>query len=86
MSMTVLGDVNSQHRLYLAAKPSHVGGGVNVDGLTSSLHCPTACNHQMRGQSFQLGTALSHHTVVGGGAFLGMRNPQAWIFDGVLTI
>jgi hypothetical protein len=46
----VLGDVNSWHRTYLAAKPSHVG--VNVDGLACPLHHPTSCIHQTRGQGF----------------------------------
>jgi hypothetical protein len=38
-----------------------------------------------RGQGFLSGTALSHHAVVGGGAFLGMQSPQAWKFDEGLT-
>jgi hypothetical protein len=37
-------------RLYLAAKPSHVG--VDVDGVACQLHHPTACAHQTRGKSF----------------------------------
>jgi hypothetical protein len=39
-----LGDVASHRRLYLAAKPSHVG--VNVDGLAYLLHHPTTCSRQ----------------------------------------
>jgi hypothetical protein len=34
--------------LYLAAKPSHVGG-VDVDGLACPLHRPMAHNYQVRG-------------------------------------
>jgi hypothetical protein len=56
-------------RLYLAAKPSHMG--VDVDGLAALLHRPTVCGHQTRGQSFLSGAALSHRTTVSGGAFLG---------------
>jgi hypothetical protein len=35
--------------LYLAAKPSHMGG--DVDGLACSLHPPTICSRQRSGQS-----------------------------------
>jgi hypothetical protein len=38
-----LGDVALQCRLYLAAKPSHVG--VNVDGLACPLHRPMVCSY-----------------------------------------
>jgi hypothetical protein len=38
----VLGDIASQHRLYLAAKPSHMG--VDVDGLACPLHRPIVCS------------------------------------------
>jgi hypothetical protein len=41
--------------LYLAAKPSHVGGGVDVDGLACFLHHPTV----YRSQSFLLGATPS---------------------------
>jgi hypothetical protein len=60
----VLGDIASRHRLYLAAKPSHLG--VDVYGLAFPLHHPTVYSHQMRGQGFSSGTTLSHHAVVGG--------------------
>jgi hypothetical protein len=63
----VLGDNASRRRLYLAAKPSHVG--VNVDGLACPLHRPTICSCQARGQGFQSGVALSRHATVGSGAF-----------------
>jgi hypothetical protein len=43
----VLGDVASWCRLYLVAKPSHMG--VDVDGLAYPLHHPMACYRQMRG-------------------------------------
>jgi hypothetical protein len=36
--------------LYLTAKPFHVGGGANVDGLACPLHWPRAHSCQMRGQ------------------------------------
>jgi hypothetical protein len=36
-----LGDIASWHRLYLAAKPSHVG--VDVDRLAHPLHRPMTC-------------------------------------------
>jgi hypothetical protein len=54
-------------RFYLATKPSHVL--VDVHGLAYSLHCPTVCDHQTRGQSFQSDVVLSHHVAVGDGAF-----------------
>jgi hypothetical protein len=63
--------------------------GIDVDGLTSPLHRPMTCSHQMRGQSFLLGAALSHRVTVGGGAFPGgggVRGPQGYVFNGVLTI
>jgi hypothetical protein len=53
MPRMVLGDIASRRRLYITAKPSHVG--VDVDGLTHPLHRPPVCNHQMRGQSFLSG-------------------------------
>jgi hypothetical protein len=71
-------------QLYLAAKSSHMG--VDVDGLACPLHCPTVCDCQTRGQSFLSGAALSHYVAMGGGAFLGIRNPRVWIFDVVLTV
>jgi hypothetical protein len=74
MLETVLGDVASRCRLYLAAKPSHVG--VDVDGLAYPLHLPTVCSHQMRGHGFLSGTALSCRTAVGGGAFPGDAKPS----------
>jgi hypothetical protein len=70
----VLGDVASQRQLYLATKPSHVG--VDVDKLACPLHCPTFYNHQMRGQGFLSGAALSCHATVGGGAFSGDAKPR----------
>jgi hypothetical protein len=44
MLRMVLGDVASWHRLYLVAKPSHVG--VDVDGLACPLHRAMACSRQ----------------------------------------
>jgi hypothetical protein len=73
MPRTVLGDVTSWHRLYLAAKPSNMG--VDVDGLACTPHRPTACNCQMRGQIFLSGAALSHHATMGSGAFPGGARP-----------
>jgi hypothetical protein len=84
MLETVLGDVASWHRLYLAAKPSHVG--VDVDGLAFPLHRPTTYSRQTRGYSFLSGATLYHRATVGGGTFPGVRSPWAWIFDGVFTI
>jgi hypothetical protein len=43
MPEMVLGDVILLWRLYLAAKPSHMG--IDVDGLACLLHHPTSCNH-----------------------------------------
>jgi hypothetical protein len=62
--------------IYLAAKPSHIGG-VDVDGLTCPLHRTMTCSHQTRGHSFLPGANLSHHVVVGGGAFLGCAKPPS---------
>jgi hypothetical protein len=73
MHGTVLTDVASWRRLYLVAKPSHVG--INVDGLTCPLQRPMACGHQMRGHGFLLGVALSHRAAMGSGAFLGDAKP-----------
>jgi hypothetical protein len=56
-------------RLYLAAKPSHVG--VDVNDLAYYMHRPTVCRRQTRRQSLLFGAALFHHVTVGGGAFLG---------------
>jgi hypothetical protein len=55
--------------LFLVVKSSHVGD--DVDGLACSLHHPTICDHQTRGQSFLLGGASSHHAAVGCGTFPG---------------
>jgi hypothetical protein len=49
--------------------------GVDVDGLACSLHCLTVCDRQTKGYDFLSGVALSHHTAVGGGAFLGGAKP-----------
>jgi hypothetical protein len=56
MPEVVLGDVALWRRFYLAAKPSHVGGGLDVDGVAYPLHRHTTCSHQSRGQSFLSGT------------------------------
>jgi hypothetical protein len=61
-------------RLYLAAKPSHMG--VDVDSLACYLHHPMVCGHQTSGQSFLSSAALSHRVTVGGGTFPGVRSPQ----------
>jgi hypothetical protein len=66
---TVLRDVASLRRLYLAAKPSHVR--VDVDGLVHPLHCPTNCSRQMRRHDFLSGDALSRRATLGGGTFPG---------------
>jgi hypothetical protein len=68
--------------LYLAAKPSHVGG--DVDGIAYSMHRPMAYICQRCGQSFLTGTAPSCHARVGGGAFLGdLKLPGLDIYRGV---
>jgi hypothetical protein len=66
--------VASWHWLYLAAKPSHVG--VNVDGLACPLHRPMVYNHQTRRHDFLSNAALTHHVVVGNGAFPGEAKPS----------
>jgi hypothetical protein len=48
---------------------------VNVDGLTCYLHYPMVCDHQMRGESFLFGAALSYHVTVGGVTFPGGAKP-----------
>jgi hypothetical protein len=70
----VLGDVISLWRLYLVAKPSHMG--IDVDGLACLLHHPTICNHQMRGHDFPSGAISSSHATVGDGAFLRDARPS----------
>jgi hypothetical protein len=76
MPGTVLRDVTSWHRLYLAVKPSHVG--VDVDGLAYPLLRPTVCSRQ----ALPCPIVLQWVVV----PFRGMRSPQAWIFDGGLTV
>jgi hypothetical protein len=73
MPGTVLGDVALWHRLYLAAKPSHMGA--DVDGLAFPLNHPVAYCRQSWGQNFLSGVALYHHAAVGGGTFLGGVKP-----------
>jgi hypothetical protein len=70
--------------LYMTAKLSHMG--VDVGGLACPLHHPTVCGHQTRGQNFLSDVVLCHRAAVGGGAFPGVRDPRAWIFDGVLIV
>jgi hypothetical protein len=70
MPRTILGDIASWHRLYLAAKPSHVG--VYVDALACPLHHPMACGCQTRGHGFLSGATLSHHAAVSGAAIPGV--------------
>jgi hypothetical protein len=60
--------------------------GVDVDGPACPLHYLTASSRQTRGHNFLSGTTLSHRVTVGGGIFSGGVSPQAWIFDGELTI
>jgi hypothetical protein len=84
MSETILRDVAAFRRLYLVAKPFHVG--FDVDGLAYILDHHTVCNRQMRGQCFLSGVVLSHHAVVGSGIFPGVQSSEAWIFDGLLAI
>jgi hypothetical protein len=72
MPVTVLRDLVELCLLFLAAKPSHVR--VDWTGYVP-LHCPTICGHQMRGQSFLSGAAISHRAAVGGGTFLGGAKP-----------
>jgi hypothetical protein len=65
MPKTVLGEVASWRQLYLAATPSHVGGGgVNMAGLAYPLHRPTTCSRQSRRQTFLSGAALSDRAAV----------------------
>jgi hypothetical protein len=45
-------------RLYLPAKPSHIG--IDVDGLAYPLHRPMARSWQMRGQGLLPGVVLSY--------------------------
>jgi hypothetical protein len=69
----ILGDAVMLCWLYLVTKPSHMG--VDVDGLTCPLHHPTVCSRQMKGWSFLLGVALSHHVAAGSGTFSGGARP-----------
>jgi hypothetical protein len=73
MHETIFRDIAEWHRLYLAAKPSHVA--VDVDRLSCPLHCPTTYSRQTRGQSFLSGAALCHCVAVAGGTFLGGVKP-----------
>jgi hypothetical protein len=58
-SETVLRDLASWRRVYLAAKPFHMR--VDVDGLSCLLHHPTIYSHQTRGHGFLPSVVLSHH-------------------------
>jgi hypothetical protein len=61
--------------LYLDAKPSHMEP--DVDELAYSLHHPTICGWQTRGLCCLTGAVLFHHSIVGGGPFLGVQSP--WV-------
>jgi hypothetical protein len=54
----VLGEVARWCRLFLVAKPSHMG--VDIDGLSCSLHRPTTCVYQTRAQSSWFKTILPY--------------------------
>jgi hypothetical protein len=73
MPGTVLGDIASRCRLYLATKTSYVG--VDVGRLACPLHHPMVCSRQMTGQGFLSSAALSRCAAVGGGAILGDAMP-----------
>jgi hypothetical protein len=60
-------------RLYLAAKPSHVG--IDLYGQVCSLHRPMVRGCPMRGHSFLSCVALSQRITVGGGAISGGAKP-----------
>jgi hypothetical protein len=64
----VLRDVAPWCWLYLAAKPSHMGG--DVYGLACTMHHPMTCSRQMRAHGLLSGAALSRRATVGGGTFL----------------
>jgi hypothetical protein len=70
---TVLVDAVMLLRLYLAAKPFHVG--VDVHGLAYPLHCLMVYDRQTKGQGFLSGAALSHCDTEGDGGFTGGVNP-----------
>jgi hypothetical protein len=57
MPGTSLEDVATWRRLYLAAKPFHVG--VNVDGLACPLHNPMTYSRQTGRHDFLSDTVLS---------------------------
>jgi hypothetical protein len=67
----VLGVDAERRWLYLAAKPPHMG--VDADGLSFSLHCPSTCSRQGDIASYQ--TSSCPVTVVSGGAFTGDVKP-----------
>jgi hypothetical protein len=74
MPNTVLGDIASWYRLFLATKPFHMW--VNVDRLACPLHRPMTSSRSMRGQRFLSVVALSHHAKVGSSAFLESASPS----------
>jgi hypothetical protein len=71
----VLGVGAMRRWLYMEAKPSYVGAG--VDGLACSMHRPTVYGWQAWVQHFLIGTALFHYVAVVGDAFSGVRSPRA---------
>jgi hypothetical protein len=82
----VLGDVASWHRLYLATRPSHVGGWC---GWASLPFAPSYGMHSLvEGTELPIKHCLiplcsSGRWHLSGG---GVQSPRAWIFDKVLTV
>jgi hypothetical protein len=82
MPETVLRDVASWHRLYLVAKPSHVGGG----GRCRWARMPSAPSYDLQSSVEGIELLVRHCLVPSCPPFWGVRSSRAWIFDGVLTI
>jgi hypothetical protein len=58
-----------------------------MDERSYPLHRPVGCSHQMMGQGFMSGAALSRCAMVGGHTFLRDASPPwAWLLAGVVTV
>jgi hypothetical protein len=59
-------NLHDQWGLILVAKPTHAGGGGDVDGLAYRLHHPTVSSCQSRGQGLPARRHLVLSLVLGG--------------------
>jgi hypothetical protein len=82
MSRTDLGDVTLRCRIYLVAKPSHVG--VDVDRLACPLHHSMACRRGVRTSCQMRSCPVVSQWAIA--PFRGMQSPKSLIFGAVLIV